>query len=62
MSIPIDHALVCLNCDSITETPGPCDLCGSRALWPLSKWFKPIGVLRLRDSNSSYSYDGTEGS
>ncbi len=34
--IPLNQALICLDCDMIGNNPGMCLVCTSKAVWPLS--------------------------
>lgn len=38
MSIPLAGAMLCVSCDSVGNK-NRCERCGSRAVYPLAKWF-----------------------
>ena len=56
MSIPLQGAMFCLDCDSVTEAvvvrtldgkggrrvASACERCGGRAVWPLARWIEPM--------------------
>jgi len=40
MSIPLENARLCLDCDTVFEEPR-CPSCSSESFFPLSRWVRP---------------------
>ena len=40
MSIPLENARLCLDCDTVFEEP-QCPSCSSESFFPLSRWVRP---------------------
>ena len=40
MSIPLQNARLCLDCDTVFDEPR-CPSCGSESYFPLSRWVRP---------------------
>lgn len=45
MHIPLQKAILCLDCEVIYQQNGICPNCGSRAGFPVSRWIKTISII-----------------
>jgi len=59
-SIPISRALICSDCNSVTDSPRECPACGSNALFGLWRFLPHCDSSALKMSTEPKSQDVIE--